>query len=64
MSKETFYAFCKKVKDESGIDIARFVRVAITGSDKGLPLWESIQILGVDKTMERVSSAVRLLNES
>lgn len=64
MSKETFYAFCKKAKDESGIDLARFIRIAITGSDKGLPLYESIQILGIDKTMSRINKAIRMLSEA
>lgn len=38
------------------------VRVAVTGTNVGLPLWQPLQILGKERTLERLRSAVAQLD--
>jgi glutamyl-tRNA synthetase len=38
------------------------VRVAITGKTEGPPLWESLELLGRDRTLERIERAEAMLN--
>ena len=38
------------------------VRVAVTGKTEGPPLWESLELLGKEKTLARIERAEALLN--
>ena len=42
-------------------DLLMPLRVALTGSRVSLPLFESISLLGVEKTKQRVGQALDLL---
>ena len=39
------------------------VRVALTGSNVGLPLWEPMRILGRERTLARLATARARLQE-
>jgi len=47
--------------NERGLKAQAPVRVAVTGATKGLPLWESLEVLGRDRTLERLRTARALL---
>lgn len=38
------------------------MRVAVTGRTVGLPLFESLELLGRERTLERLSAALERLN--
>ena len=38
------------------------IRVAVTGKTEGPPLWESLELLGKEKTLARIERAEALLN--
>jgi glutamyl-tRNA synthetase len=38
------------------------IRLAVTGSTEGPPLWESLELLGKEKTLARIEQAEALLN--
>jgi len=53
------------IADEMGWKVKEFtepIRVAVTGSTKGPPLWESLELLGREKTLARIERAEALLN--
>ncbi len=48
------------IADELGWKVAEFthpVRVAVTGRSEGPPLWESLELLGQERTLERIARA-------
>jgi glutamyl-tRNA synthetase len=53
------------IADEMGWKVKDFtepIRVAVTGSTAGPPLWESLELLGREKTLARIERAEALLN--
>jgi glutamyl-tRNA synthetase len=53
------------IADEMGWKVKDFtepIRVAVTGSTKGPPLWESLELLGKEKTLARIERAEALIN--
>ena len=53
------------IADEMGWKVKDFtepIRVAVTGSTVGPPLWESLELLGREKTLARIERAEALLN--
>ncbi len=53
------------IADEMGWKVPEFtapIRVAVTGSTAGPPLWESLELLGKDRTLARIERAEALLN--
>lgn len=53
------------IADELGWKVSEStmpVRVAVTGSTEGPPLWESLELLGREKTLARIERAEALLN--
>lgn len=47
--------------NERGLKAQAPVRLAVTGATKGLPLWESIEVLGRERTIRRLRGARSLL---
>jgi glutamyl-tRNA synthetase len=43
--------------NERGLKAQAPVRVAVTGTSKGLPLWESLEVLGREEALRRIRSA-------
>jgi len=43
-------------------DATEPIRVAVTGKTEGPPLWESLELLGKEKTLARIERAEELLN--
>jgi glutamyl-tRNA synthetase len=43
--------------NERGLKAQAPVRVAVTGTSKGLPLWESLEVLGRERTLARLRAA-------
>jgi glutamyl-tRNA synthetase len=43
--------------NERGLKAQAPVRLAVTGRSKGLPLWESLEVLGRERTLERIRAA-------
>jgi len=59
---EALYAATEAVAEGVGRKLGKAqapIRVAVTGRRVGLPLFESLEVLGPDRTLERLRSAVR-----
>jgi len=57
---ETLRATLEEIGAERGLKLGKAqapIRVAVTGRTVGLPLFESIELLGRDRTLERVRRA-------
>src|SRR5689334_23876294 len=58
-------AALERVGEERGLKLGKTqapVRVAVTGRSVGLPLFESIEVLGRDRTLDRLRAARNLLS--
>ena len=59
-------AALRKVAEDLGWhirDVSHPVRVAVTGVTVGLPLFESLELLGRERALERLERAMRLIGE-
>ncbi len=64
-SSQTIEHGLRGIADEMGWKVKDFtepIRVAVTGSTKGPPLWESLELLGKEKTLARIERAEAMLN--
>jgi len=56
----------RKLVEESGLKAGQvfgIIRVAVTGQKVSPPLFESMEIIGKDKVLERVQSAAEMLEK-
>ncbi len=59
-AKEPIREATLKIAENAGMKLAKAqapIRVAVTGATVGLPLFESLEVLGRAKTLERISAA-------
>jgi len=62
-NEQRFRALAEKLGVKLG-DLLMPVRIALTGSRVSPPLFESIRLLGIEKTASRIQNALLMLGES